>query len=261
MSEIGGIHFGNEIAYMIAFRWYQAIRAAFSWTQKNKFVQGASNWAASNTTVTFRKNVTAGNLIVVMAAQYGGTALASNSVSDNQSNTYTLIGSVTSYAGDASLKVAWYYAYNVTGGSVTITVTAGGVPTVLALEYSGITTSDPLDKQTTANTSSGDTAISSGNTTTTAQADELILGFTAPYAASTYMQPGTNFMLRDGYTNGTNMQICYSEDRVVSATGTYAATFTQEGADGYICKVATFKIAATGGGKPAYYYQAMNRRR
>lgn len=245
MSKIGGIHFGNDIAFLIASRWYQSIKLAFSYTQKNKYVQSASNWAATNTTVTFRKNVTSGNLIVVLAAQYGGTALASNSVSDNHSNTYTLIGSVTSYTGDSSLKCAMYYAYNVTGGSVTITVTAGGTPTVMAYEYSGITTSDPLDRQTTANTSTGDTAISSGNTSTTTQADELIVGFATPYLGTlSYPNPGTNFMLREAFPEPTNQEGSYSEDRIVSSTGAYAATFTQESADGYVCKIATFKLAA-----------------
>lgn len=242
MTHINGIHYGNDTVYLIASRWFQAIQAGFGWTPTNHYVQSNADWASSNTAVAFKKAVTAHNTIIVVVTQYGGTAIDLNSVSDG-TNTYHLIGSVTAYSGDGNFRLGYYYAYDVAAGATTVTVTADGTPTVSIHEYSGLTTADPLDRQTTGQDTSG--AVTSGNTANTTQADEIIFGVMAMYAGSNdFSQPGTDYTLREQWPQPTNQNCHMTEDRTVSSTGPYAATFTQGVDGGWIAKVATFKLAA-----------------
>lgn len=77
---------------------------------------GTGGYPAS-TTVTFDSSVTAGNTIMVFVCNSSGDANGVSSVTDNQSNTYTLVGE------DANnMRATIYYAKNVTGGTVTVTV-------------------------------------------------------------------------------------------------------------------------------------------
>ena len=82
-------------------------------------------------------------------------------------------------------------------------------------EYAGLATS-PLD-QVSSQTGTG-TAVTSG-AKTTKQANELIFGYAS--VDHCVISGGTGFSVRQ--TAGCNM----SEDMIVSATGTYSATFTQ----------------------------------
>jgi hypothetical protein len=250
-SENGDdVHYGNRWAYRVASKWYQALKTAFSWT--DVCLQSALNFKAANSvTCAFPKNVTAGSLIVVCVSQYGGTIMNSSSISDGV-NTYHLVGTVTSYTGDAQQRLAIYYAYNVAAGATTITFTGTSTPSIsLAIhEYSGISTSDPLDKTAVGNTSDWVTTLDSGNTAETTQADELIFGVASPYNGSLdLVRQGSGFMLREEYPDGGSDMDLATADKTVNATGTYNITFIQAATgNGGICIVATFKKAAIGGG-------------
>jgi hypothetical protein len=243
MTEIGGIHYGNDNSFRVASRWHQSIRRGFGWAVKNKCIQSALDWRASNPTCTFKYAVTSGNTIIVAVAQYGGTTINSSSISDGV-NTYHLIDAVRSYSGDSNFRMGLYYAYNVTGGTITVTCTADGTPTIAIFEYSGLITTDPFDKS--AYSSGSDTAIDSTNTSTTSQADELLFGFSIQYNGTVnYPHPGSNYILREAFPFGPIENSVYTEDRIVSATGAYNATFTQEANDGFVARIATFKIASS----------------
>lgn len=146
----------------------------------------------------------------------------------------------------------------ITGGeSATVTFTPDHSTAVAAavVEYSGILAS-PLDK-TAFDTTSGGSSIATGTTTTTSQADELVIVVIGPHNPTS----GTSFALTAlsaGYTtqisepqglgaNPFNAVGLFVADRVVSATGTYAATgtispnFNDAGA-----AIATFKATAAG---------------
>ena len=242
-SELTGIHFGRPHSYMVAIRWWYAVREFLGLTEAIR--QSNQYWATANTVnCSFKKNIAAGSLIVVAVAQYGGTIMNATSISDNNGNTYALIGSVTSYSGDTLLRLGIYYAYNTNAGATIVTYTGTSTPSITLTihEYTGIQyTADPLDRNQSAQSNSG--APNSGNTLTTQQADELLFGVTTPYGTSfMYYNPGTSFKLRNSYTDGNWTNIIATEDRVVSATDVYAASFTESAGVPWIAKIATFKF-------------------
>lgn len=149
-----------------------------------------------------------------------------------------------------------FYRVVQAGDSATVTFTpsvsdavAGGV-----LEYSGLTAT-PLDKTASNTTNSSATSIATGTTATTAQADELLIVVVGPHAGNNH--PWVLSSWTAGYTsqieepeglNGASSAACHIGDRIVSATGTYAATGTWSPASSDAgAAIATFRIAAAGG--------------
>ena len=194
-----------------------------------RYVQSASNLATQNATgvsVSFTSNTTLGNTIVV-AASTAGPAISS--VADTQGNTYV--------QAVASGTNAIWYATSIKGGADTVTANfaaSTGFSLIYVHEYAGLATS-PLD-QVSSQTGTG-TAVTSGAKTTT-QANELIFGYAS--VDHCVLSGSTGFSVRQ--TAGCNM----SEDMIVSATGTYAATFTQNISSGWAGLMATFKAASAG---------------
>jgi Glycosyl hydrolases family 16/IPT/TIG domain len=174
---------------------------------------------------------TAGNMNVV-AVMWGDTTSTVSSVTDSQKNTYVLAVGPTTASG---LSSALYYAANIIGGSNTVTVTfntTAAWPNVNVMEYSGLSTSNPLDV-TSAGTGAGTTANSGSATTTSAS--ELIVGAGNP--VTTFKAAGSGFTSRVINSFGG-----ISEDKIVNATGSYNATATMT-SGGWIMQVATFKAA------------------
>lgn len=212
---------------------------AAAYVQSNKNYSGATPWACA-----FLSSVTAGNLIVVGLARYSGGI---TSVSDSLGNTYHEIGTEFQFTADNSLALRMFYAYNIGGGACTVTVSCstGTSLSIFVSEYSGIITTDPLDKLATAESSSAGTTANSGNTATISQADELLIGFGIQYAAGTVsVAAGANYSLRQSYTDNNNYMTGGLEDRVVSGAAAYNATMTWGSSIGWIMRVATFKAAA-----------------
>jgi hypothetical protein len=181
------------------------------------FVQVKSTVATSSSavTITMPAAQTAGNLNVV-AVMWGDTTSTVSSVTDSKGNVYALALGPTKATG---LTSAIYYAKNIAAGSNTVTVTfnqPASFPNVNVMEYSGLSTTSPLDVASGA-TGSG-TSASSGSVTTTS-ANELIIGAGNP--TSTFTAAGTGFSNRIINSFGG-----ISEDKVVSSTGSYNATAT-----------------------------------
>ena len=174
---------------------------------------------------------TAGNTIIVNVKTYLATV---TSMTDSQSNTYTL---AVSSPGSGALATEIYYAKNITGGSNTITIAFTGDWIVAAShEYSGLDTTSPLDK--TASAAGGSGAGDSGAQTTTVD-DELIFGSEASGAA-------LNGLAGAGFTQRANLDWgggCISEEKIVSSTGSYSATF-QDSTSYWAAAMATFKAGA-----------------
>ncbi len=202
------------------------------------YLQSASSvsfTSATGVSVSFTSNTTLGNTIVV-AASTAGPAISS--VADTQGNTYV--------QAVASGSNAIWYATSIKGGADTITANfaaSTGFSLIYVHEYAGLATS-PLD-QVSSQTGTG-TAVTSGAKTTT-QANELIFGYAS--VDHCVLSGSTGFSARQ--TAGCNM----SEDMIVSATGTYAATFTQNVSSGWAGLMATFKAAASGSA-PGYVQSA-----
>ena len=199
------------------------------------------------TSAAFGSSTTSGNLIVVTVSDDGGIANGITSVTDSKSNTYVKVPN--EFPGAAT--VSMWYAKNITGGaSHTITVnyddTITFASTCVAQEFSGIDTTAPLDVY--ASTAATSTSPTSGATSSTTLADELVVGGLAFTAATTTVTLGSGYT-NLGTTHQTNAGVGM-ESKIVSGTGAQTATFTLGASRSWSCAVATFK-AATAGSSPS----------
>jgi len=171
--------------------------------------------------------VTSGNLIAC-AVSIKSTSITVSSLSDTQTNTYTLRG--TYYLDTTNTeRILGAYATNVTGPFTVVTVTLSsslaGHKGVVCHEISGADTTSPDDGYV-GNwvTSMDDTTdgVTSTAITTTANGDYI---FGATYDSGggcTTVNAGTSFT---GHTL-SGCQVLYSEHRIQSSAGSVAATFT-----------------------------------
>ena len=224
------------------------------------YVQAATHAeqaSGTSITATFSGNTTTGNLIYVAVAYSGSTN--PSSVTDSQSNTYTLIRTTHDATYDQSHTT--YYAKNITGGTtptVTVTWAASHDWEVLnVVEYSGLDTTAPLDKETGQGQTSigtGTDAVTSGAMATTTSADcTLVTASQMPNSGGDALNAGTSFTIRAAAEAFFKVS-----DRNVSSTGAYAGTWTSSaGTHDFMTHVVAFKAAGGGGGgggNPWYYY-------
>ncbi len=190
-------------------------------------------------------NVTAGDTMV--AELTAGDANTISSFGDNNTNTWTLIASDK----QTGQRQTWlYYAYNVHAGATTITVTWGASQfadaNIIIREYSGLVTTDPLDKSAHANDGGSSTSHSTGTTAATTQASELVV---AAAGASDSQEPG--WTVPSGYSNLVHQKgsdaFTYGAmaDLIVSSTGAQSATFTTTDSVAGQGVIATFKAVVT----------------
>jgi hypothetical protein len=206
-------------------------------TSYSGFVQGNSyntGWSAGTT--TFVNNYigpqTAGNLNAV-AIQLSGTTNTVSSVTDSAGNTYTkAIGPVRG----STATVYIYYAKNIASSAAgnEVTVTTGSNTSYVWIdlsEYRGLDTTSPVDG-TPASGSGSTTAVATGSVTTTHACDVL---YSATVTDGVVTATGTNYRMRNqGWGNVV-------EDRVVSTTGSYTGTMTQQSTDPYVSALVAFK--------------------
>lgn len=146
------------------------------------FVQETDGTYAGNpqsSSAQFQNATTAGNLIVVYVAP-GTNEPGTITVSDTAGNQYTAAtGTATIGVPSCSISQEFFYAANVNGGSdtVTATTTASYGVNLIAMEYSGVATSSPVDAQA-GNSESSSCPYSSTATTaslTTTNANDVIV--------------------------------------------------------------------------------------
>jgi hypothetical protein len=197
---------------------------------------------ASPNALTFVETPTAGNLIVVAVARFNDDP-AAGEVTDNQGNTYTLIGSAINDGN--SNHIAFYYAKNIAAsGAFTISI-AGADNKVVAHEFVGLDTTAPLDQNNSA-TNAGSTTPSTS--VTTAIDGELYFVATTD-GGDDYDTPvpNTNYQLAgQGLIISVDMRIA-TEFRVTNQ-GTITGDMTLEGSFSWAILMASFKPAS---GAPA----------
>lgn len=202
------------------------------------FVTGAGSAAASLT------GVTTGNMLLAWLSAYpGGTVTAT--CTDNQGNTYT-----QSYGQNdtgTGVMIFGWYAKNVTGGSVTITVDPAGASsdiTMVVAEIAGADTTTPADQVNTARNNSTTPSVA----VTTATANEGYFAcVTHDGTDRTITQAGGWTVVREDEGGSTHMPI--SVIWQTAAAGTITASWTfGTGAVNWVCGLASFKEAA---GAPA----------
>lgn len=207
-------------------------------------VQSVSCLAFStNTCTTSGVTTTTGNLFVTASTLFDGTF---TSVTDSKSNSYSVVTS-----GFTTVNVADgrqdYKANGAGGASHTFTLTtSGSFAAFAATEISGAATTTPLDK----NTGAADigTSHSSTSTSATSQANELLYGSGIVCENSTMVTDtgaGWTERINDGNSGG-NCGVLIGT-KAVSATGTYAYTWTTSSSQDAISIISTWKEAAASG--------------
>jgi hypothetical protein len=190
--------------------------------------------AAAPIAVKFGSSVTAGNLIAVVVSADVDAATVS-SIVDTQGNTYVRVVQGVEIPSGSSAEL--WYAKNVTGGPVTVSVTMSGnnAHFVTINEFSGLDKLNPLD-QSAINTNPSAPIWSSG-VQPTQFANELIFGFKSGGASN----PGAGFTLID---TGVWNQYWATEYRIVSGAGAYDVQWPGQTYNGYgVVLMATFKGA------------------
>lgn len=139
--------------------------------------------------------------------------------------------------------VSAWYAYNITGSAtptLTVNYVAGAIGGAIIREYSGGTTTDPLDKSASA---TGTTAtLSSGATAALVGSNDLVIGFGGTGDS------GNTYTAGAGYSNATTLKIGTTVDMgledksLVGSTAAQTATFTVTNISNSACIVATFKM-------------------
>jgi hypothetical protein len=202
----------------------------------------ASGTVGPTVAATFGSNVTAGNLIAVIAVSPSNITQTLSSVTDSLSNTYSsAIGPID----QASLTYRVYiqYAANIAGGANTVTCTwdpSGVFKAIIIYEISGAATASPLIDTTSA-TGTG-TAMNGGNLDPT-QANSGLIAFGA---TSTGTETAGTSWTKDLQSNFFWFDA--SESRFPTSAAAYAADFSAPNpATNWIVVGAAFQEAAAGG--------------
>lgn len=177
----------------------------------------------TGTTRAVSITATTGSTLKVVVAWYGSQTISS--VADG-TNTYTQ--DVASDAGSTE-KVAIWSAHNITGGSLTITVTmssTGSYNVTYVSEFTGLTSSGSLECSATG--SATGTSITTSNCTTTTANTMVLAAYAYGGGGTTTTTAGTGYTIPTNgvYENGTAMVASAVEYKIISATGTHNGTFT-----------------------------------
>ncbi len=179
---------------------------------------------------------TAGNSNII-AIGWNSNSGTINSVTDSLGNVYQLAVPIARGSG---LSQAIYYANSIAGataGGNTVTVTFSAAQPYVDLrisEYGGLSPTNPVDLTSS---SSGTSNSATSGTVTTTSANELLFG--------AGMTTGYFTSATGGFTARiiTNPDADIVQDRIVSATGSYAATASLGGSASWLMQIATFRGA------------------
>ena len=188
-------------------------------------------------TGNFNSQVSSGNLIITWVS-YNSTSQSVSSVTDNKGNNYVkAVGPTTGSGALSGWRQELWYARNVVGGSAlsvsaNFNATFNAQKSITAHEYSGLDPASPLDATSAAVTSS---ANASTPAVSISVPNELIFG-------AALMQGTAN--AGSGFIKRSSLNGDISEDKSVTAAGSYAATFSNT-AQSAIVQIATFKAAGS----------------
>jgi hypothetical protein len=192
---------------------------------------GASETSnATSLTDTFSTSTTAGHLLVLSASVYAGATNPIRSITDSGGNTWNRIGAFT-VPGHNSDGEMWYSANAKPLTAVTVQVAK---PTILALEvqeFSGVSTTSPLDGSG-GNANIG-TTPTSGPVTPTVVGD-LVVGFVTGHASAQAMTVSAlgysaQAQQTSGPAVGLNVATVVTGYQVLTSasTSTFTASFSQ----------------------------------
>jgi hypothetical protein len=200
---------------------------------QSKALQGSAVGALA---VAFPSPNTGGNLIIAFVRM--SSASQTVRVTDTFGNAYTDAVSQVQTADGHQVHI--FYARNVVGGSNTVTATFSSTnnhPWLAIYEYSGLSTTNPLDQ--TAHAQGASSSPSTGATGATASASELIFSATGfPYSYSGTVTAGSGYTLQQ---QDTATSRAVTETALVTSTGSYQGTFSLSSSTNWSAVLATFK--------------------
>lgn len=216
------------------------------------FVSGQQNASSSSGTsvgVSLPSAITAGNMLVAVAATDDANQPPSNGISDNSGggNVWTLIKAAGNNSNGGCCGV--YVCLNAAGGTYTITFTnASSFVAISVAEYTpnGLSGNDGTAGNQAITTGTPD----AGNVGPTTNANDVILVVATDNLNNTTWAAGTGYNLRGNVTSSANTTIAL-QDQTVSATGTYATAYGNTATGGWSCAAAAIKGPATTAGVPA----------
>lgn len=238
----------SAIAGLILFAFPVNTDAAITLIQTRTGQKTAT--AGTTFTVTMTTNTTTGNTVIAMVANDQSTLNNTTGITCT-GMTFTKIDDNIN-GGTGAQNGSLWYAFNITGATApvcTVTVTAGLVAGAIFREYSGLSTTDPLDKHATAKDTSANLAPNSGATATLTGSSDLVVG-----GAST-LDGGNTYTAGATYGNATTLSYATAtgdlgmEDKILSgSTAAQTATFSIGNTSDWDAFVATFQAAGGGGG-------------
>jgi hypothetical protein len=185
-------------------------------------------------------------IVVAVSAKTSSTSITANisSVTDSAANVYTKVVEDPSPASDRYSLSIWVAQNVPVTSNLTITANAplGTTEyiTLAAHEYAGLLTIGSIDRSNHAKGTS--TTANSGTTAITSESHELLLG-AFMYEQNSLVSnstAGSGYTKRQSYYNGTYVPLV-SQDRIVSATGTYNATLTWNRSNTWHAAIVTLK--------------------
>lgn len=203
--------------------------------------------------LVFPGNVTAGSLLVVMGTTYHSPAIATITVTDTRSTSYTV------YSGTRTTEIRFFIAIGVAGSSGACTVTVDAVEATAYIsaaidEFAGTTPVISVDDGVTAVASNTSHVAS----ITTATSNELVLGVIDWSAAGLTVAPGSG-LTQIGETENALAELFSAEFIIAGAAGAVTVDWTTS----VSCVSAIYAISVkeTAGGigaKGAIYNYMMN---
>lgn len=170
------------------------------------------------------------------------------SVTDSKSNSWT---QVSTELNASSHKTRCYVCYNATGGAshtFTLTLAASNDLNLFMVEIPGAATSSGVDQA--GRTSDSSSPFTTTGLTTT-QANEALVTFISGNSSSnpaTHAETGLgSSTIQQNITNGALYWVGALATKLVSATGTYTPSWTENGSSNAHVWLVTVKEAAAGG--------------
>ena len=204
--------------------------------QKNKGSGGGTGSVATS----FTSSVTAGHAVVVMTITGSGSTLDTTSVTDNQSNTYTQIGTTQHTAANTYIRM--WYAKNVTGGSVTVTAHQSGSASgclMELLEYSGLSTTAPADQSASATGTS--TSPSGGSITPTSNNTVILSAFTDDNSDSVSITGTSGYTVEESDLLNSTSSRNGIEDKILTTAGATTGVWTTGSSSSWAAVIVSFK--------------------
>lgn len=189
-------------------------------------------------------NATSGHLIGVCVSISNGAAYNAPTLTDTQGTSYTkqyLLSNIQSLSG--YLEFWWGLAPSSGANTVTWASTSAVALSRIGVASWGGIAASPLDQTVTSATGTASTAITTGSTGTTAQANELALSCLYKFNTAPTLTAGSGYTSRakvDTIRDGFMLQ-----EKILTSTGTVVGDGTASSNTSWGAMVATFKAATT----------------